>query len=93
MLAERESVLDRLLAGEFNPKILEKLPLTPTERRLTTALFRGQSVVAYAKETGISIHTVRWYVKNIHQKTGVKCQTELFRLLLLSHGNHGQASL
>jgi DNA-binding CsgD family transcriptional regulator len=61
---------------------LAKLSLTPAETRLAIALFKGQSVEAYAKEVGISINTARWYVKQIYAKTGVKRQTDLIRLLL-----------
>ena len=61
---------------------LAKLLLTPAETRLAIALFKGQSVEAYAKEVGISIHTARWYVKQIYAKTGVKRQTALIRMLL-----------
>jgi DNA-binding CsgD family transcriptional regulator len=63
-------------------KTLAKLSLTPAETRLAIALFKGQSVEAYAKDTGISINTARWYVKQIYAKTGVKRQTELIRMLL-----------
>jgi len=82
-----DATLDRLLAGEVDASTLAKLSLTPTESRVAMALFKGQSVGAYAKEAGISINTVRWYVKQIHAKTGVRCQTELFRLLLKCNGS------
>jgi hypothetical protein len=45
-------------------------------------IFQGQSVVAYAAEAGISIHTARWYVKHIYAKAGVHKQTELIYQLL-----------
>jgi DNA-binding CsgD family transcriptional regulator len=79
--AELEATLDRLLAGEVEASALARLSLTPTESRVAMALFKGQSVGAYAKEAGISIHTARWYVKQMHAKTGVRCQTQLFHLL------------
>jgi DNA-binding CsgD family transcriptional regulator len=56
--------------------------LTPAETRIAIALFNGQTVETYAKETGISINTARWHVKQIYAKTGVKRQTELIRVLL-----------
>jgi len=55
--------------------------LTPAETRLAIALFKGQSVEAYAKEAGVSINTARWHVKRIYAKTGVKRQTELIQML------------
>jgi DNA-binding CsgD family transcriptional regulator len=66
----------------MDTKTLAKLSLTPAETRLAIALFKGQSVEAYAKEAGISINTARWHVKQIYAKTGVKRQTELIRMLL-----------
>jgi DNA-binding NarL/FixJ family response regulator len=70
--AELEATLDRLLAGEVDTGTLARLSLTPTESRVAMALFKGQSAEAYAKEAGISISTARWYVKQIHAKTGVR---------------------
>ena len=49
------------------------------------ALFKGQSVEGYAKESGISINTARWHVKQIYAKTGVKRQSELIQRLLKHH--------
>lgn len=77
-----EATVDRLQACEMDTKTLAKLSLTPAETRLAIALFKGQSVEAYAKEARISINTARWYVKQIYAKTGVKRQTELIRMLL-----------
>ena len=81
-IVDLEATLDRLLVGELDTKTLAKLSLTPAETRLAIALFKAQSVEAYAKEAGISINTARWYVKQIYAKTGVKRQTELIRMLL-----------
>ena len=81
-IVDLEATVDRLQACEMDNKTLAKLSLTPAETRLAIALFKGQSVEAYAKDTGISINTARWYVKQIYAKTGVKRQTELIRMLL-----------
>ena len=83
-IVDLETTLDRLLVGEMDTQTLAKLSLTPAETRLAIAMFKGQSVEAYAKEAGISINTARWYVKQIYAKTGVKRQTELIQLLLKS---------
>jgi DNA-binding CsgD family transcriptional regulator len=69
----------------LDTKTLAKLSLTPAETRLAVALFKGQSVEAYAKEATISINTARWHVKQIYAKTGVKRQTELIQMLLKGH--------
>jgi DNA-binding CsgD family transcriptional regulator len=81
-IADLEATLDRVLVGELDTKTLAKLSLTPAETRLAVALFKGQSVEAYAKEAAISINTARWHVKQIYAKTGVKRQTELIQMLL-----------
>jgi DNA-binding CsgD family transcriptional regulator len=81
-IVDLEATVDRLLACEMDTKTLAKLSLTPAETRIAIALFKGQSVEAYAKEAGISINTARWHVKQIYAKTGVKRQTELIRMLL-----------
>ena len=81
-IVDLEATVDGLTVGEMDTKTLSKLALTPAETRLAIALFKGQSVEAYAKEAGISINTARWYVKQIYAKTGVKRQTELIRKLL-----------
>ena len=84
-IADLEATVDRLLAGEMDTHALAKLSLTPAETRLAIALFKGQSVEAYAKEAAISINTARWYVKQIYAKTGVNRQTELINMLLKFH--------
>ena len=84
-IVDLEATVDRLLVCEIDTKTLAKLSLTPAETRLAIALFKGQSVEAYAKEAGISINTARWHVKQIYAKTGVKRQTELIHMLLKCH--------
>ena len=69
----------------MDAKTLSSLDLTPAETRLAIALFKGQSVEGYAKESGISINTARWHVKQIYAKTGVKRQSELIQRLLKHH--------
>lgn len=59
-----------------------KLSLTPAQIRLADALFNGQSVAAYAQETGISINTARWHVKQLYKRLGVHRQTELMHFLV-----------
>jgi DNA-binding CsgD family transcriptional regulator len=83
-IVDLEATLDRLLVSEMDTKALAKLSLTPAETRLAIALFKGQSVEAYAKEAAISINTARWHVRQIYAKTGVKRQTELVHMLLKS---------
>ena len=84
-IVDLEATLDRLLVGEMDTRTLSELSLTPAETRLAIALFKGQSVEAYAKEAAISINTARRYVKQIYAKTGVKRQSELIQMLLKCH--------
>jgi DNA-binding CsgD family transcriptional regulator len=84
-IVDLEAMLDRLLVGEIDTKVLAQLSFTPAETRLAMALFRGQSVEAYAKDAAISINTARWHVKQIYAKTGVKRQSELIHMLLQHH--------
>lgn len=81
-IVDLEATLARLLVGEMDAKSLAELELTPAETRLAIALFKGQSVEAYAKEAGISSSTARWHVRQLYAKTGVKRQSELIQALL-----------
>jgi DNA-binding CsgD family transcriptional regulator len=57
--------------------------LTPGEARLASWLLQGKSVEEAAAAMGITVNTVRAYLKRIYNKTGVRRQPELVRLLLL----------
>lgn len=81
-IANLEATLAQLRAGEMDAQTLSNFALTPAETRLAIALFQGQSVEAYAKDTATSVSTARWHVKQIYAKTGVKRQTELIHKLL-----------
>jgi DNA-binding CsgD family transcriptional regulator len=87
-IADLEAALDRVLAGEIDTETLANLGLTPSETRLAIAVFKGQSVEAYAKEAAISVNTARWHVNQIYAKTGVKRQSELIQMLLKCHRRH-----
>lgn len=55
--------------------------LTPAEARLATALGSGVSIKAYAEETKLSVHYVRWLLKQVEAKTDTRRITDLIRLL------------
>jgi DNA-binding CsgD family transcriptional regulator len=57
--------------------------LTAGEARFAAWLLQGKSVEEAAAAMGITINTARAYLKRIYQKTGVRRQPELMRLLLL----------
>jgi DNA-binding CsgD family transcriptional regulator len=68
--------------------------LTPGEARFAASLLQGKSVEEAAAAMGITVNTARAYLKRIYQKTGVRRQPELMRLLLLGlprlRGDHHQ---
>jgi len=55
--------------------------LTPAEARLATALGSGISIKAYADNTKLSIHYVRWLLKQVEAKTDTRRLTDLISLL------------
>lgn len=63
--------------------------LTPSEARLATALGSGVSIKAYAEKTRLSIHYVRWLLKQVEAKTDTRRITDLIRLLARQTGFFG----
>lgn len=63
--------------------------LTPSEARLATALGSGVSIKAYAEQTKLSIHYVRWLLKQVEAKTDTRRITDLIRLLARQIGFFG----
>jgi DNA-binding CsgD family transcriptional regulator len=61
----------------------ELYALTAGEARLASCLLQGKSVDEAAATMGITVNTARAYLKRIYNKTGVRRQPELVRLLLL----------
>jgi DNA-binding CsgD family transcriptional regulator len=74
----------------------ELYALTAGEARLASCLLQGKSVDEAAATMGITVNTARAYLKRIYNKTGVRRQPELMRLLLLGlprlRGNGHQAA-
>jgi DNA-binding CsgD family transcriptional regulator len=71
------------LDGSIDQNLRELYSLTAGEARLAGWLLKGKSVDEAAAEMGITVNTARAYLKRIYQKTGVRRQPELMRLLLL----------
>lgn len=63
--------------------------LTPAEARLATALGSGLSLKAYAEKSRLSIHYVRWLLKQVESKTDTRRITDLIRLLARQTGFFG----
>lgn len=58
--------------------------LTKTEARIAAALAGGSTAAEFASGNRSSIGTVRWHIKNILAKTGLRRQSELVRLIASS---------
>lgn len=56
--------------------------LTPAEARLATALAAGTSTKQYAEQARLSIHYVRWLLKQVEAKTDTRRIADLIRLLI-----------
>jgi DNA-binding CsgD family transcriptional regulator len=74
---------DMPLHGSTQQQLRELYSLTPGEARFAASLLEGKSVEEAGAAMGITLNTARAYLKRIYQKTGVRRQPELMRLLLL----------
>ena len=54
--------------------------LTPSERNVAKGIIFGQTVMEIAEDTGLSVATVRSYVKQVLSKMGLHRQSELIQL-------------
>ena len=72
---------DRLLQPP--PAMLRRVfGLTPRETELVGALVAGIGAGGFAVQAGISINTVRYHLKSIYAKIGVRGQADLLRTVL-----------
>jgi DNA-binding CsgD family transcriptional regulator len=62
-------------------RIRHMYQLTAAEARVTEGLVRGMAVVELAREMQVQTNTIRTHLKRIYDKTGVRRQSELVRLL------------
>ena len=77
-------VTDPDLPLHSNEQHLRELyALTAGEALLASCLLQGKSVEEAAAAIGITVNTARAYLKRVYNKTGVRRQPELMRLLLL----------
>ncbi len=63
--------------------------LTPAEVRLAIALGSGATAKDYAEETELSVHYVRWLIKQVEAKTDTRRISDLIRLLSKQTGFFG----
>jgi DNA-binding CsgD family transcriptional regulator len=62
--------------------------LTPAETRLATHLLAGGTTETYARDRGVSPHTVRNQLRAIYAKTDTNRQVSLLQLLLRASGKN-----
>jgi DNA-binding CsgD family transcriptional regulator len=72
--AEREEMHRNILASMFR--------FTPAEVRLAEQVILGASPAQAAEALGVTIHTVRTYLKRLYHKAGVRTQSALVCTLL-----------
>lgn len=70
----REEMQRAMLASIFN--------FTPAEVRLADQVILGCSPRQAAENLGVTIHTVRTYLKRLYHKAGVRTQAALVRALI-----------
>jgi DNA-binding CsgD family transcriptional regulator len=80
--AKLKDTIDRYRHGSPEIETLAILNLSPAETRVALALFKGQTAAEYARLSGLSISTVKWYAQKVYQKAGVRRQADLIRLLI-----------
>lgn len=68
-------------AAEYDLSSTVLSGLTDKEREICTALFDGYSPRQIAEKLGNSLNTVKYHLKSIFEKTGIKKQADLVRLL------------
>lgn len=74
------------------PEIIGPLfDLTRSESRLAAEIASGATLDMAAENLGLTVSTVRTYLKQIFLKTGTSRQAELVRLILMSHGSIGSS--
>ncbi len=78
-------ITDPEMQAEVPTDMLQRLyGLTPAEAKLAALLAHGKSVTEAAEELHVTQNTARTHLKHIFQKTGVKRQSELVKLILNS---------
>lgn len=58
------------------PETFEPIPLTRRERDVLRSLADGRSYKEIARESQMSINTVRYHIRNLYEKLGVHSQSE-----------------
>lgn len=76
-------VVDPASRAKIDPEMAETaLGLSPSESRVAVALAAGLGVPEIARATDRTEATVRWHMKRIFRRLGIRRQTELVRRIL-----------
>lgn len=67
--------------GKNVNRLVKKLPLTQTERKVAALMYNGLIYKEIADELVVSYHTVKKHVQNIYTKCGVKSRFQLYKYL------------
>lgn len=70
-------------------RVAAALGLTPAESRIAVLIARARSIDDIAAATGRSRTTVKWHIRNIYEKHGLRRQVELAQLVLSLAGLPG----
>jgi DNA-binding CsgD family transcriptional regulator len=81
-LMARQNTINRLRTGPGQSDAAQRFNLSPREFTIASSIAQGQILKEIAFKAGLTLGTVRWYVKNIHKKLGVNRQADLVRVLL-----------
>ncbi len=81
-LSERVRKLVVRKYRQWRPKPAITWPLTARQKEMAELVCLGLHDGAIARELGISVATVRWHEKCLHEKLGVRCRADLQSTLL-----------
>lgn len=81
-LAEAQPFIDPQESLTLRPQPIDGRPLSPRLAEVLGALLQGDSAKQIARRLGLSIHTVRDYVKTLYARFGVSGHGELLALFV-----------
>jgi len=76
------TINDRALTEERMTAAALVYGITPAQARLARLIINGDDVVSAAKRLGVSINTARTHLQRMYDRTGVRTQPALVRVLL-----------
>jgi DNA-binding CsgD family transcriptional regulator len=77
-----QTTINRLRGGPGQADAAQRFGLSPKEFTIASSIAHGQVLKEIAFKAGLTMGTLRWYVRNIHKKLGVNRQSDLVRVFL-----------